>query len=122
MNRPIKLAQFLIASVVLISLASCSSGVKSRVANPENAILGKWREINGSATIQFFKEGTVILTGKGKKTTSYYKLFDEKHLKIEPKFSSKVIKDPSRLVKFSINQDQLTLSDSEGVTRFRRQK
>ncbi len=122
MNRPIKLAQFLIASVALISLASCSSGVKSRVANLENAILGKWREINGSATIQFFKEGTIILTEKGKTTTAYYKLFDEKHLKIEPKFSSKITKDPSRIVKFSINQDQLTLSDSEGVTRFRRQK
>ncbi len=121
MHRRAKLSQFLIASAVLIALASCSSAVKSRVANPENAILGKWREINGSATIQFFKEGTVILTGKGKTTTAYYKFFDEKHLKIEPKFSSKVTKDPSRLVKFSINQDQLTLGDSEGVTRFRRQ-
>ena len=34
-------------------------------SKPENPIVGKWREIGGTETIEFFKDGTVIVFSKG---------------------------------------------------------
>jgi hypothetical protein len=112
-----------IAVAVLISIASCSLAKQDKVPQMKKAIIGKWKEINGPASIQFFEGGTVILTGKEKTMTAYYKVMDEEHLRIEPKFSAQVSEDPGRLVKFSIVRGHLTIDDLlEKSTRFQKQK
>lgn len=115
-------AILLTAIAVGLSLASCSLGQRSPAPNLEKVIVGTWREVSGPATIEFFKEGAVIIAGQGRATTAYYEFVDEDTLKIEPKFRSKDSKSDSRIVKVSIRQDQLTLRDAAGATIFQRQK
>ena len=113
---------FLIAIAVGLSLASCSLGQRTPAPNLETTIIGTWREVGGPTTMEFFREGTVIVTGQGRATTAYYEFVDEDTLKIEPKFRSKDSKSDSRIVKVSVRQDQLTLRDTAGATIFQREK
>ena len=101
MRRLSKTAPSSIRLAVLISIASCSFGGKIGVPDPQRAIIGKWKEINGSTNIQFFETGTLI--------------------QIEPKFHSKTPTDPRKEIRFTITDNQLILSDSEGTRTFQRQ-
>ena len=119
MPAPIR---FSILAAVLIFLASCALAMQDKLPGLKTAIIGKWKEIGGPTTIQFFDGGTVILAGKEKTMTAYYKVVDEEHLRIEPKFSAKVSEDSARVVKFSIVRDQLTINDIlRKTTRFQKQ-
>lgn len=110
------------AIVIFFLLNSCSLEPWRRVPKMENAIVGTWRQIDGPASMQFFKEGTVIITNQGKASSAYYEFADEETLKIEPKFRSKDIKEDSKFMKISIVQDVLTLTDPVGTVRLQRQK
>lgn len=101
---------FFIFCFVLI-LASCSS-------KPENLIIGKWQKIGSTSTIEFFKDGTGSITGTtglGKKSgAGTFKFVDDSHLRLE---------GLGIVVKISVSQDELTLTDPEGnVSRYRRGK
>ncbi len=116
------LTRFSIVAALLIFLASCALAKQDKLPGWKTAIIGKWKEIDGPTTIQFFDSGTVILAGKKKTMTAYYKVLDEEHLRIEPKFSAKVSEDPAKIVKFSIVRDQLTINDLlQKPTRFQKQ-
>lgn len=101
---------FLIFCFVFL-LASCSS-------KPEDLIIGKWQKIDGTGTIEFFKDGTVSITGTtglGKKSgAGTFKFVDDSHLRLE---------GLGIVVKISLSQDELTLTDPEGnVSKYRRGK
>ncbi|MBI2997659.1 MAG: hypothetical protein HYY46_04280 [Deltaproteobacteria bacterium] len=115
-------AVFLIAIAVALSLASCSLGQRSPAPNLEKTIIGTWREVSGPTTMEFFREGSVIIAGRGRATTAYYEFVEEDTLKIESKFRSKDNKSDTKVVKVSITRDQLTLRDAAGATIFQRQK
>ena len=119
--RPV-LIRCIILVAISISVAACTVVKEDKVPELTNAIVGKWREIHGPATIQFFEEGTVILTGKDKTLTAYYKVLNNEQLRIEAKFNPKAAYDPGRIVNFSIHQDQLTISDPQETTRYKKQK
>lgn len=72
--------------------------------------------------MEFFREGTVIITGEGRATTAYYEFVEEDALKIEPKFRFRDSESDSRIVKVSITQDRLTIGDAGSNVTFERQK
>lgn len=117
------LARFTLLPAVLIFVASCSLTGQDKLPGLKTAIIGKWKEVDGPTTIQFFDRGTMVLAGKEKTMTAYYKVLDEEHLRIEPKFSAKVSEDSAKIVKFSIVRDELTINDLlQKPMRFQRQK
>jgi hypothetical protein len=121
--RMLLLTRFFILAVALILLASCAFAKKDKLPGLKTAIIGKWQETGGPTTIRFFEGGTMILSGKEKSMTAYYKVLDEEHLRIQPKFNARVSEDSARVVKFSILRGQLTISGLlPKTTRFQKQK
>lgn len=59
----------------LILLFACTS-------SPDNAILGKWENISekSSATIEFLKDGTLILGNKETAATAKYRILDKNRM------------------------------------------
>ncbi|MDI6735075.1 MAG: hypothetical protein QME42_02585 [bacterium] len=64
-----------IVSIVVL-LSSCAS-------KPENEIVGKWEEIGGTESIEFFKDGTVSGVDKGRSMVGSYKFVDKDRIKME---------------------------------------
>ena len=96
----------------VLILASCSS-------KPENLIIGKWQEIGSNNTIEFYKDGTVKITGPtglGKKSgTGTYKFVENSRLKLAGEVEIEV--------KILVSKDELILADPEGKTwKYRRGK
>jgi len=118
-----KVVEVIIALWSLLFLASCSITPTDPSAVPlEGVIVGKWREIGGTKTIQFFNEGTVISVSEDKATTAYYKVLDTEHLEIEPKYQLGAGLARTVIIRVSIHGDQLTLTDSGEILRFQREK
>ncbi|MBI2361669.1 MAG: hypothetical protein HYV04_22630 [Deltaproteobacteria bacterium] len=105
-----------------ILLASCSLGQMGGASKVEQSILGRWREINGPTTLEFFSHGTVIIATDQKATSAYYEFVDEQSVKIEPKFRSREMKNDSRVWRVAIRGDQLTVVDAGKAMRFQRQR
>ena len=128
-----KAGNFLILAAAFFFLCSCSP-MNSRSSFLQTAIVGKWKEINGPgnirffkdapSTIQFYKEGTVIIMGKKSSLTAWYEFLDEEQLRIEPKFGPGDTKGLGIIVKASIVEDYLTLTDPNGhaTSRFQREE
>ena len=55
---------------------SCSS-------KPEDAIVGKWEKIEGTETMEFFKDGTVNVVDKGMIMGGSYKFIDKDRIRLE---------------------------------------
>lgn len=117
-----RILQLVMVFFIASSLSSCPLEQRSKAPQMERAIVGTWRQINGPASMQFFKEGTVVITNSGKATSAYFEFENDDTLKIEPKFRSKDSKDDIRVLRISIKEDQLTISDATGTTAFERQK
>jgi hypothetical protein len=64
-----------IAAVVAL-LSSCSS-------KPEDAIVGKWKELGGTETMEFFRDGTVSVVDEGMSMAGSYKFVDKDRVKVE---------------------------------------
>lgn len=111
-----------IALAVGLMFASCSLERMSRAPKMEQSILGRWGEVNGPTTLEFFKQGTVIIATNEKATSAYYEFVDEESVKIEPKFRSREMKDDSKVWRVAIRGDQLTVVDGGKATRFQRQR
>lgn len=63
----------------VLVLSACSS-------NPARLIVGKWQEVNGKSTIEFFQNGTVSVAGSTgwskKPATATFKFVGDNHLKL----------------------------------------
>lgn len=71
------LKQVIVGVVCMVALASsCSS-------KPENEILGKWKEIRGTETMEFFKDGTISVVNRGMSMGGSYKFVDKDRIKLE---------------------------------------
>jgi hypothetical protein len=64
-----------IACIVFL-LSSCSS-------KPENEIVGKWKEIGGTETLEFFKDGTISVIDKRMSLGGSYKFVGKDRIKFE---------------------------------------
>jgi hypothetical protein len=61
---------------IVTLLSSCSS-------KPENKIVGKWKEIGGTETMEFFKDGTVSVVDNKISLKGSYQFIDEKRIKFK---------------------------------------
>lgn len=113
-----------IAVALLMSplLASCSVPQKDTGPPLERQLIGRWRQINGPTTLEFFKRGTVVIADNETAMSAYFEFVGDKSVKIEPKFRSVPMKSDSRLWMISIRGDLLTIVEGEQRTRFRRQR
>ena len=90
-------------------------------SKPENPIVGKWREIGGTETIEFFKDGTVIVFSKGMTMGGSYKFVAKDRIKLE--LGGLGILAGPIVAKVSINGDELTFITSDGdVSKYKRLK
>ncbi len=64
----------LVVLIVLCLLTSCSP-------RPEDAIIGKWSAEKGAGTMEFFKDGTVVVNDKIMTLGGKYNFVDEKRVK-----------------------------------------
>lgn len=74
-KRRLWLLALLIA--VLAMSAACGG------SRPQSAIVGKWQQVGGGETIEFYKDGTVTATSMGLPVTGNYKFVDGSHIRIE---------------------------------------
>ena len=96
----------------VIILASCSS-------KPENLIIGKWQEMGSNNTIEFFRDGTVKITGptgfSKKSGTGTFKFVEDGRLRLEGELGIEV--------RILVSKDELILTDPEGkIWKYRRGK
>lgn len=70
-----RLMYWLAVMSLLALLSSCSS-------KPEDAITGKWQEINGTETTEFLKNGTMNTVDKGTSLAGNFAFVDKEHIKI----------------------------------------
>jgi len=90
-------------------------------SKPENPIVGKWREIGGTETIEFFKDSTVIVFSKGMTMGGSYKFVAKDRIKLE--LGGLGILAGPIVAKVSINGDELTFITSDGdVSKYKRLK
>lgn len=110
MMRAITQLLFLILSSLL--LISCSS-------NLESQIIGKWKEIDGTETIEFFKDGTVSVVDEDMPMGGDYKFVDDGHLRIELGGLGALV--GPMVFTVSISKNELSLTDANGkVSKYRR--
>lgn len=67
---------YLAFAFILSSLVSCSS-------KPEDAIVGKWKEIGGTEKMELFKDGTITVSGESMSFGGEYTFVDKDRIKVE---------------------------------------
>jgi len=76
MGSSMKRPYYWLAAVSLVAfLVSCA-------AKPENSITGKWQQVNGTETIEFFKDGRVRSDEQGRNIQGNYKFLDNKRMEL----------------------------------------
>jgi len=113
-ENPEGLLNWLTVVLTLSLLVSCSS-------KPENDIVGKWSEIGGKETIEFFKDGTVSVFSEGIAMGGSFRFFEKDRIKLE--FGGLGALAGPILAKVSIKGDELTLTMPDGdVSKYKRVK
>jgi hypothetical protein len=85
----------------------------------ETAIIGRWKEIDGSETIEFFKGGTVSIVDRGKSTAGDYRFLDVGRLRFDLGGIGAVA--GPMIFSASIIGDKLILTDANGkATKYTR--
>jgi hypothetical protein len=108
-------AKNLVAATVILfgvlHLSSCSSS--------ERAILGKWQEIGGTETMEFFKDGTISVTDFGMSMAGKYSFIETNRMKIELGGIGAVA--GPMIVKVEISGKELVLTDpKDKVSKYRK--
>lgn len=106
------LLNWIVVVLTLSLLVSCSS---------ESAIVGKWSEIGGTETIEFFKDGTVSVVDNGITMGGSYKFVEKDRIKLE--LSGLGALAGPIVAKVSIKGDELTFTMPDGeVSKYKRAK
>lgn len=101
-----------VAILILFLFVSCSL---------ENAIIGKWSEIGGTETLEFFKDGTVVVVEFGMSMVGSYKFIDKDQIKLE--LGGLGVLVGPMVAKISIKGDEMTLNvPTVGLTKYKRVK
>lgn len=95
--------------VIILFISGCTG-----LSNPENKIIGKWQEIEGTETLEFYKDGTISIVGDIS-ATGNYKFIDDNTMRVD--FGSL----GSIVLKTSISNDELILTEANGdVSKYKR--
>jgi len=57
--------------------------LSSCAAKPEDALVVKWKEVGGTETMEFFKDGTVSIVDEGMSMAGSYRFVDKDRVKVE---------------------------------------
>lgn len=98
---------YVILSLFLILFAACTPSL-------EKKIIGKWNETDGSEKIEFFKDGTIIISENSLNMSGKYLFLDKNRIKIE--LSGIGMLAGAQTCTIEIINEQLTVTDSSGKT------
>ena len=118
----VKTGKALLSIVAAVVLSACSMTAPEAKTPLAQAIVGKWRQIDGTRTVQFFSEGTMITVHGQRAMTASYKVLDNASLEVEPKYHLGAGLTPTVVMKASITRDELTLTDSAETVKYQREK
>ena len=90
-----------LVAVLLGTLASCSS-------KPADAIVGKWKQVDGDEVLEFLQDGTLTTTYDNSVET--YRFVDENRMRVEGAGK------PTILLTVSITGDELKITFPNGKT------
>lgn len=108
-------------NLLIILLISSAVMLNGCIQKPEAVIIGKWDEIDGTETIEFFKDGTVTIVDKGISLSGNYKFIDDDHIRIDLGGIG-ALAGPM-ISKVSISKDELSLTTSDGdIYKYQRVK
>lgn len=108
------LAGWVVIICIVAMLSSCSS-------KPEKAIVGKWKEIGGSETMEFFKDGTLSIADDSVYFGGNYKFIDKDSIKMELGGSG-AMAGPV-VARVSITGEELTITmPGDEASKFRKSK
>jgi hypothetical protein len=94
--------------IVILFLVACTT-------KPENAIVGKWKEIDKTDVMEFFKEGSVSVTDKDMSLVGNYKFVDDGRLRLE------IVGLKSMIVTIKLTANELIFTETNGTTvKFKR--
>jgi len=96
-----------LALLLVATTASCHR-------DPKSAILGKWKQIGGNETLQFFPDGTFAINSAAGNYVAKYSLPDGEHLRVE--FSGFEAVGGIQLWGMKVSSDSLTLMLPEDKT------
>jgi len=100
-NRLGLLVSVILILVVLLTVSACGGSRRE--------IIGKWQEVDGRMTFEFFKEGTVVHVGylgsNPLTLTGSYKFIDDTHIRMD--FEG--IFGGANVYEFHISGDRMTL-------------
>lgn len=108
-----KIKNLLLSSVILLSLLhlTACSGQKN--------IVGKWQDVQGTESMEFFKDGTVTAKAGGMSLGGKYSFVDDERIKIELGGMG-ALAGPT-IAKVAISGNELTLTDeNDKPTKYRR--
>ncbi len=88
--------------VAVLLLAIVVLGVVVWSKRPAVALRGKWVEATGKTTLEFYKDGTLVMGNGNKEDTTHYRLIDTQALEIG-----------SRVYKFQIQDDTLVFTSGD---------
>jgi hypothetical protein len=108
-KRRISLAIVGLLVLNVVMLSAC-------IQKPETAIIGKWEAVGLHETIEFFKEGTVIMDSEERSISvvGKYKFVDDDTIRIDLGGLEALAGPTIFKVTFS-SKDVLILSDREGI-------
>lgn len=99
---------------IIAMLAFCSS-------KPENRIIGKWKEIGGAETMEFFKTGTVHIVDEKTSLEGSFAFIDENRIKFALGGLGPLTGPIVEKVSFEKGELVLTMPDGK-ASRYRRFK
>jgi hypothetical protein len=96
--------------VALALLVSCSA---------KSSIVGKWQEIGGDETLEFFKDGTISAVSKGMTLGGKYSFVEDNRMKLELGGIG-ALAGPM-IITVSISGGEMSLTDPKGkVSRYKK--
>jgi len=106
------LMNYLIVVLILFMLVSCSL---------ETSIVGKWNEIDGNETMEFFKDGTVSVNSGYVNTSGSYSLVDNDRIKLT--FNGLFALAGPVVADISVHGDEMAITMPNGKTsKYKRAK
>jgi len=118
----VKTAKVLLSIVVAVVLGACSTTAPEAKTPLTKALVGKWRQVDGTRTVQFFAEESMITVDGPRAMAASYKILDDASLEVEPKYHLGARLTPVIVIKASITGDELTLQDGTEKVKYRRER
>ncbi len=109
----------IIASSIMIGCRKVD-GEKSKENGKGKVIVGKWEEVDGTQTIKFFKEGTVVVIDKGDPPlTGDYRFIGDSRIRMDLKGLGELLGPV--IAKISISMDEIVLTNPSGkIEKYRK--